>query len=954
MKPSIFISYCRENKKWADLLVDQLKVLERQGIIDTWYDGQIEAGADWEKELTQELNTCSVAVLLVSAGFLNSDYIQDVEAPLLLERRVKDHIQVIPLIVEPCAWQVVSWLTEIQIFNRERGPLSGEPDPNTVLAAMAAEIGQKVLAMSKKQPPKPKPEPKEEPEPAPSNPLNKTLFVSYHEQDEDQLAPVLAFFKSRGYGIQDSLDNAAGVEALLVFIGNADPEVNHAKPIQNKVQRYWEEHRQPLRLIPVFLPDVDVHLLVNLPAWLRSYSEIRLKDFGERDLELLSGAVEGRDTANAVLEFQERRGRYFLSFTLDDEEPAEGRFYFEMEPDSPESKALRALEKGSLTKITDGAEIGAPLWGELFYGEVKKAWQRIAWRQFAHFRLKLPESLEWLPWETLYDEIEDKYLLEDRMFSIIRDTPQDHEFSGKPTEVDEALKVLAVIPEASGLDEGSELRKMGAALSKLGKAVDFKVMNEAVTLANLQKLLAENPPDIFHFIGHGRIEEGGAMSIRLDEDSTWVEGQQFAALFKNASTHLVILNCCLSGRSFGAGKSLASRIYDYGVPAVIAMQYKIADRVALHFSEFFYKYLVSQPYPGRVDQALQHTRRRLLLEYNSNEMQAFMTPQLFLAPGRETLFKLRHFYSPPKQTAEVQPGDDQIPMDKIPPDLISALREGECIPVIGPGLLEELAMRDDPEDAQLGFPGPRRLAIRLNDLLSQSSELENPDWVAENALCNKAGDWYHTLFLHRTCQFWEQAVGRRRIVGAIQDIFNECLSQSPPPDLYLKLASWKTPGYICTWFDGLLEEALKDTKPLAGRRIDEQFHRRPGDPVLVNLTGHWDKGKNLAITELEVHQLIWQSFNEMSVELKDWILEKRHSLLFLGCSPKDELVARLGHRLFSSNMGYKLGKVYFAGCNHSPVDLAYWEQLDAECHWIPVRSEALISWITGKLGEGHE
>lgn len=46
------------------------------------------------------------------------------EVPALLKRRDEEGLRVIPLIVTPCAWQVVPWLSQLQCRPTDGRPLS--------------------------------------------------------------------------------------------------------------------------------------------------------------------------------------------------------------------------------------------------------------------------------------------------------------------------------------------------------------------------------------------------------------------------------------------------------------------------------------------------------------------------------------------------------------------------------------------------------------------------------------------------------------------------------------------------------------------------------------------------------------------------------------------------------------------------------------------------------------
>ena len=140
--PAIFISYSHVDEKWKERLVKQLKVLELEGALEVWDDRRIAAGDDWLPAITQEMERAKVAVLLISADFLTSKFIRSTEVPAVLARRQTGGLRVIPLIVHPCPWQAVPWLSAIQCRPKDGRPLSAgsKNKVDSDLAALAMEI----------------------------------------------------------------------------------------------------------------------------------------------------------------------------------------------------------------------------------------------------------------------------------------------------------------------------------------------------------------------------------------------------------------------------------------------------------------------------------------------------------------------------------------------------------------------------------------------------------------------------------------------------------------------------------------------------------------------------------------------------------------------------------------------------------------------------------------------
>jgi hypothetical protein len=141
-KPTVFISYSHKDEVWKDRLVTHLGVLQQEGLLDEWDDRRIGAGADWYQKIEEAIARASVAVLLVSADFLTSKFILSKEIPSLLERRDKEGLCIYPVIIKPCAWKHVKWLTRMNLRPKDGRPIQGgsEFQVETDLAAIAEEI----------------------------------------------------------------------------------------------------------------------------------------------------------------------------------------------------------------------------------------------------------------------------------------------------------------------------------------------------------------------------------------------------------------------------------------------------------------------------------------------------------------------------------------------------------------------------------------------------------------------------------------------------------------------------------------------------------------------------------------------------------------------------------------------------------------------------------------------
>jgi hypothetical protein len=114
LAPKIFISYSHADEKFKDELVKMMAGLQRRGVIDAWQDRLIEPGAQWFNAIKKAINECDLALLLVSADFIASPFINDKELPDLLKHHEQEGMTVIPIIVRDCLWQAEPALKDLQ------------------------------------------------------------------------------------------------------------------------------------------------------------------------------------------------------------------------------------------------------------------------------------------------------------------------------------------------------------------------------------------------------------------------------------------------------------------------------------------------------------------------------------------------------------------------------------------------------------------------------------------------------------------------------------------------------------------------------------------------------------------------------------------------------------------------------------------------------------------------
>jgi len=128
MKAFVSYSHFSENRagshRWKQRLLDSLKVLVDNGFVEAWDDEHIHAGWRWQREIEHAIQTCRVAVILLTPEALGSDFILNNELPALACRETAKELLVVPILCEPCDWEANDWLASLQIKPRDNRPLS--------------------------------------------------------------------------------------------------------------------------------------------------------------------------------------------------------------------------------------------------------------------------------------------------------------------------------------------------------------------------------------------------------------------------------------------------------------------------------------------------------------------------------------------------------------------------------------------------------------------------------------------------------------------------------------------------------------------------------------------------------------------------------------------------------------------------------------------------------------
>jgi GTPase SAR1 family protein len=147
--PNVFISYAHEDEPFKDKLDKMMAGMKRRGIIDTWQDRLIRPGDDWYEEIQSAMNNADIALLLISADFIESRFINEEEVPRLLERRKAEGMRVIPIIVRPCMWTSEPFFRGLQALPKNGKPVITFAEENGDRDQVWTDIAKEIKKLAK-------------------------------------------------------------------------------------------------------------------------------------------------------------------------------------------------------------------------------------------------------------------------------------------------------------------------------------------------------------------------------------------------------------------------------------------------------------------------------------------------------------------------------------------------------------------------------------------------------------------------------------------------------------------------------------------------------------------------------------------------------------------------------------------------------------------------------------
>jgi len=146
----IFISYSSDDRKLRDELIYYLKgqLTDRGNFTyKLWNDKDIQLGDNWQEEIDNAMKESSGAILLISAKFIESDFVRNIELPKFIEKKEKEGFLILPVLARSYTINGSKKLSGLQFFKTYHDDYGLSPSsPGSELMPfeeLVIEVGEK-------------------------------------------------------------------------------------------------------------------------------------------------------------------------------------------------------------------------------------------------------------------------------------------------------------------------------------------------------------------------------------------------------------------------------------------------------------------------------------------------------------------------------------------------------------------------------------------------------------------------------------------------------------------------------------------------------------------------------------------------------------------------------------------------------------------------------------------
>ncbi len=563
---------------------------------------------------------------------------------------------------------------------------------------------------------------------------------------------------------------------------------------------------------------------------------------------------------------------------------------------------------------TPSEEQGKQLFDWLFADEkLKKAWIDIRGRYPSRrIRLRIDTDLpeiHALPWELLREERDDHTALD---LAASAGTPFSRYLAGSwqvgVPIFQRPLKILVAIPSPNDLTNygfpeffyDEEWKNLQTALK--GADVQLTPLPTPCTLTTLQRELRKGY-HVLHILTHGRYVDGNERAEIVMEDdaknTVFVHEDEFAEMLarlftdvkipENERLRLIFLDSCETAmRSLkNAFRGFAPALVKAGVPAVLAMQERIAVTTAQAFASAFYRCLLGH---GQVDLACNEARSELI----TARADGASIPVLFMRLRDGMLLGQR--------------GHTSSGNDNFWPFLVENIADQQCIPILGPEILQGLL----PSAQYIASELASTYGYPFDDNKNLARVAQYMETVGPGRLLREhkklMRDQLLRTFAADLDEEKRKALLNADFVRLVEELqWSHKVQQLQENEIHHVLATLNLPLYVTTGFDNFMVQALRSVGKHSVRQIgirwDYAAHARtplfpllpapsPDDPVVLHLSGYYGNAEQeKQIVFSEKHYL--QQF-AIITQQRDYIIPTnvlgllaQSNFLLLGFNPSD-------------------------------------------------------------------
>jgi len=249
IRNKVFVSYSHLDEEWLKRLLVHLKPLERRGSVERWDDTRIVPGQKWKFEIKQAIDSAIVAVLLISADFLASDFIDKDEVPPLLSAAEQDGTVILPLIVSPCRFKETESLSQFQAVNPPSEPLirMSKADQEQTLVNLTNRIAQVLDERSKSKATKNEPVEEEVTEESVFHPPKKSATRGDLRQCQFYISPFYhktKLWRQLADVLVELRNPLQTEEAYLIPSGLANPHLRDARFLRGDDGKEWLQRKR--------------------------------------------------------------------------------------------------------------------------------------------------------------------------------------------------------------------------------------------------------------------------------------------------------------------------------------------------------------------------------------------------------------------------------------------------------------------------------------------------------------------------------------------------------------------------------------------------------------------------------------------------------------------------------------------------------------------------------------